>query len=93
MDQWLKAPHSWVKATVTTPVSFRVQRLGAARRSACVSARRRELLEPPFDELRVIGIFPIMVSLSNHALTVTESPYFVTNMFQFASGPLTSKYT
>ncbi len=49
---------------VTKPVSFRVQRL-------------RELLRPPFDELRVIGIFPIMVSLSNHALPVTERLYFL----------------
>ncbi len=57
-------PRSWVKATVTKPVSFRVQRL-------------RELLRPPFDEVRVIGIFPIMVSLSNHALPVTERLYFL----------------
>ena len=36
-------------------------------------------LSPPFDELRVTGIFPIMVSLSNHALTLTERLYFLTN--------------
>ncbi len=51
---------------VTKPVSLKVQRL-------------RQLLEPPFDELRVIGIFPIMVSLSNHALTLTERLYFLSN--------------
>jgi hypothetical protein len=63
----------------TKPVPFRVQRLRACTPKCLRSARRRELPEPPFDELRVIGIFPIMVSLSNHALTVTERLYLLSN--------------